>query len=103
MPSCFVNGLNVDGHHNDVIRKIYKYNSNEYLRNNSKYDFFGIWAFCYSKLLVQLVSWNFIITWIRIERSESGDSYTQTGFEPNGTLPAVGNPLGNPPYPVLYP
>jgi hypothetical protein len=29
----------------------------------------------------------------------SGDSYTQTGFVTNGTLPAVGNPLGNPPYP----
>ncbi|THH32443.1 hypothetical protein EUX98_g1717 [Antrodiella citrinella] len=28
-----------------------------------------------------------------------GDSYTQTGFLPNETLPAVGNPLGNPPYP----
>lgn len=30
----------------------------------------------------------------------SGDSYTQTGFVDNGTLPSVGNPLGNPPYPV---
>ncbi|KAF8223363.1 hypothetical protein L208DRAFT_1317043 [Tricholoma matsutake] len=30
-----------------------------------------------------------------------GDSYTQTGFVPNGTLPAIGNPLGNPPYPGL--
>lgn len=29
----------------------------------------------------------------------SGDSYTQTGFVLNSTLPAVGNPLGNPPYP----
>lgn len=29
----------------------------------------------------------------------SGDSYTQTGFVTNGTLPAKGNPLGNPPYP----
>lgn len=28
-----------------------------------------------------------------------GDSYTQTGFVANSTLPAVGNPLGNPPYP----
>ncbi|GLB37982.1 putative cellulose-binding GDSL lipase acylhydrolase [Lyophyllum shimeji] len=28
-----------------------------------------------------------------------GDSYTQTGFSPTGTLPAPGNPLGNPPYP----
>ncbi|KAF8883275.1 hypothetical protein BD779DRAFT_1748045 [Infundibulicybe gibba] len=28
-----------------------------------------------------------------------GDSYTQTGFTPSGTLPAPGNPLGNPPYP----
>lgn len=28
-----------------------------------------------------------------------GDSYTQTGFVTNGTLPAVGNALGNPPYP----
>ncbi|KAG6810290.1 hypothetical protein H0H92_012541, partial [Tricholoma furcatifolium] len=28
-----------------------------------------------------------------------GDSYTQTDFDPNSTLPAVGNPLGNPPYP----
>jgi len=28
-----------------------------------------------------------------------GDSYTQTGFVDNGVLPAVGNPLGNPPYP----
>ncbi|KAK0446963.1 uncharacterized protein EV420DRAFT_1714429, partial [Desarmillaria tabescens] len=29
----------------------------------------------------------------------SGDSYTQTGFTTTGTVPAVGNPLGNPPYP----
>ncbi|KAF9465168.1 hypothetical protein BDZ94DRAFT_1160462 [Collybia nuda] len=28
-----------------------------------------------------------------------GDSYTQTGFTPTGTLPSVGNPFGNPPYP----
>ncbi|KAK0479434.1 hypothetical protein EDD18DRAFT_1364239 [Armillaria luteobubalina] len=28
-----------------------------------------------------------------------GDSYTQTGFTTTGTLPAIGNPLGNPPYP----
>ncbi|KAJ7837904.1 hypothetical protein B0H13DRAFT_2239814 [Mycena leptocephala] len=28
-----------------------------------------------------------------------GDSYTTTGFVPNGTLPSVGNPLGNPPFP----
>ncbi|KAL5504557.1 hypothetical protein ACEPAH_7218 [Sanghuangporus vaninii] len=28
-----------------------------------------------------------------------GDSYTQTGFDPTGELPSVGNPLGNPPYP----
>ncbi|KAI5122325.1 hypothetical protein M0805_002492 [Coniferiporia weirii] len=28
-----------------------------------------------------------------------GDSYTQTGFVLTDTLPAVGNPLGNPPYP----
>ena len=30
----------------------------------------------------------------------SGDSYTQTGFDPTGVLPSVGNPLGNPTYPV---
>ncbi|KAJ3748325.1 hypothetical protein DFH05DRAFT_1588150, partial [Lentinula detonsa] len=29
----------------------------------------------------------------------SGDSYTQTGFVTNDTLPAPGNPLGNPVYP----
>ncbi|KAJ7167229.1 hypothetical protein C8R43DRAFT_877408 [Mycena crocata] len=28
-----------------------------------------------------------------------GDSYTTTGFDPTGTLPSVGNPLGNPPFP----
>ncbi|KAJ4492399.1 hypothetical protein C8R41DRAFT_724351, partial [Lentinula lateritia] len=28
-----------------------------------------------------------------------GDSYTQTGFVTNDTLPAPGNPLGNPVYP----
>ncbi|KAG6886667.1 hypothetical protein C0992_002885 [Termitomyces sp. T32_za158] len=28
-----------------------------------------------------------------------GDSYTQTGFDPTLTLPSIGNPLGNPPYP----
>ncbi|KII86059.1 carbohydrate esterase family 16 protein, partial [Plicaturopsis crispa FD-325 SS-3] len=28
-----------------------------------------------------------------------GDSYTQTGFVDTDTLPAPGNPLGNPPYP----
>ncbi|KAF3196353.1 hypothetical protein TWF106_004986 [Orbilia oligospora] len=30
---------------------------------------------------------------------DCGDSYTQTGFDPNGVQPAIGNPLGNPPYP----
>lgn len=38
---------------------------------------------------------------LRCSASVSGDSYTQTGFVPNGTLPAIGNPLGNPPYPGL--
>jgi phospholipase/lecithinase/hemolysin len=28
-----------------------------------------------------------------------GDSYTQTGFDPNGVLPSASNPIGNPPYP----
>ncbi|KAK6501531.1 hypothetical protein TWF481_009368 [Arthrobotrys musiformis] len=28
-----------------------------------------------------------------------GDSYTQTGFDPAGIQPAIGNALGNPPYP----
>ncbi|USP81464.1 carbohydrate esterase family 16 protein [Curvularia clavata] len=28
-----------------------------------------------------------------------GDSYTQTGFNVNGTQPSPSNPLGNPPYP----
>ncbi|KAI0363990.1 hypothetical protein BV20DRAFT_974951 [Pilatotrama ljubarskyi] len=28
-----------------------------------------------------------------------GDSYTQTDFDPKGTIPQPGNPLGNPPYP----
>jgi phospholipase/lecithinase/hemolysin len=28
-----------------------------------------------------------------------GDSYTQTGFDVNGTQPSPSNPLGNPPYP----
>ncbi|MCJ1254070.1 hypothetical protein MMC24_001884 [Lignoscripta atroalba] len=28
-----------------------------------------------------------------------GDSYTTTGFDPAGTQPNPGNPLGNPPYP----
>ncbi|KAJ7803458.1 fungal cellulose binding domain-containing protein [Mycena olivaceomarginata] len=28
-----------------------------------------------------------------------GDSYTTTGFDPNDTLPSVGNPLGNPAFP----
>lgn len=28
-----------------------------------------------------------------------GDSYTTTGFNPNSTLPSVGNPLGNPSFP----
>jgi hypothetical protein len=33
----------------------------------------------------------------------SGDSYTQTGFNiSTGPLPSVGNPLGNPPYPVRF-
>jgi len=29
----------------------------------------------------------------------SGDSYTQTGFDPLSTLPNSANPFGNPPYP----
>ncbi|KAF8627524.1 hypothetical protein AX15_004390 [Amanita polypyramis BW_CC] len=28
-----------------------------------------------------------------------GDSYSETGFKASGTLPAIGNPLGNPQYP----
>ncbi|KAF4581471.1 hypothetical protein EYR40_009757 [Pleurotus pulmonarius] len=28
-----------------------------------------------------------------------GDSYTQTGFDPNGVLPSPGNVFGNPPFP----
>src|SRR5690242_18177297 len=28
-----------------------------------------------------------------------GDSYTQTGFNPNSTQPSLSNPFGNPPYP----
>ncbi|KAJ7189175.1 hypothetical protein C8R46DRAFT_1341741 [Mycena filopes] len=28
-----------------------------------------------------------------------GDSYTTTGFDPTQTLPSVGNPFGNPPFP----
>lgn len=32
----------------------------------------------------------------------SGDSYTQTGFNDTQSLPAPGNPLGNPPYPVSH-
>lgn len=31
----------------------------------------------------------------------SGDSYTQTSFNASGTLPSIGNPLGNPPYPNI--
>ncbi len=30
---------------------------------------------------------------------DSGDSYTQTGFNISGDVPAPGNPLGNPTYP----
>lgn len=41
------------------------------------------------------------LTNLRIAIPLSGDSYTQTGFEITGTSPAVGNPLGNPPYPWL--
>lgn len=33
-------------------------------------------------------------------RLTSGDSYTQTDFDPTSTPPQPGNPLGNPPYPV---
>lgn len=29
----------------------------------------------------------------------SGDSYSQTGFDPNGAKPSAANPLGNPPFP----
>ncbi|KNB10584.1 hypothetical protein FOXG_10745 [Fusarium oxysporum f. sp. lycopersici 4287] len=28
-----------------------------------------------------------------------GDSYSQTGFDPNGAKPSAANPLGNPPFP----
>lgn len=31
----------------------------------------------------------------------SGDSYTTTSFNSSSTLPSIGNPLGNPPYPGL--
>jgi hypothetical protein len=59
---------------------------------------------CYGKgqLLVQLVR-KCSIEYCSIQSdqpSHSGDSYTQTGFVTNETLPAVGNPLGNPVYPV---
>jgi hypothetical protein len=33
-------------------------------------------------------------------RFSFGDSYTSTGFNINGVQPSVGNPLGNPTYPV---
>ncbi|KDQ26465.1 carbohydrate esterase family 16 protein [Pleurotus ostreatus PC15] len=29
----------------------------------------------------------------------SGDSYTQTGFDPSGAIPSLANPIGNPPFP----
>ncbi|KAG6895923.1 hypothetical protein C0992_011556, partial [Termitomyces sp. T32_za158] len=54
-----------------------------------------------SELLVQLVSSITLSTYnySLILSKPSGDSYTQTGFDPTLTLPAVGNPLGNPIYP----
>jgi hypothetical protein len=36
---------------------------------------------------------------LRLITNPSGDSYTQTGFQPTSVVPAPGNPLGNPPYP----
>lgn len=35
--------------------------------------------------------------------ASSGDSYTQTGFNVNGSQPSDGNPLGNPTYPYTPP
>jgi phospholipase/lecithinase/hemolysin len=35
----------------------------------------------------------------QLTTASSGDSYTQTGFDVNGTQPNPANPLGNPPYP----
>lgn len=34
-----------------------------------------------------------------VQSLSSGDSYTQTGFLTTDTVPAPGNPFGNPPYP----
>ena len=51
---------------------------------------FSLWVSFFTSRLVFLTRY----------LSPSGDSYTQTGFEVNGTQPSIGNPLGNPPYPV---
>lgn len=54
------------------------------------------------QLLVQLVGFIFVLRFAFLTRHPppSGDSYTQTGFKFNETQPSIGNPLGNPPYPV---
>ena len=71
----------------------------------------GYFSFCVSRfrctapaqseLLVQLVgSFSHHPLLFLTCLSPSGDSLSKTGFEINGTQPSVGNPLGNPPYPV---
>ena len=48
-----------------------------------------------AKMHYSILPYIFVTFWIY-----SGDSYTETGFTPGSTAPAVGNPLGNPPFPV---
>ena len=47
-------------------------------------------------------SYYFLLYWFRswIYLTFSGDSYTQTGYDPNGEHPNDRNPLGNPPSPT---
>ncbi len=55
----------------------------------------------WGKILVQLVRCYAKKHGIYRSNTEipSGDSYTQTGFDPTSTLASAGNVLGNPPYP----
>ena len=54
-----------------------------------------------TQLLVQLVRifLHPALTLFIVDISPSGDSYTQTGFNVNSTLPNTSNPLGNPAFP----
>jgi phospholipase/lecithinase/hemolysin len=51
------------------------------------------------KILLRFVSFHRSVSIAIAKSLSSGDSYTQTGFDPKSTQPSATNPFGNPPWP----